>query len=377
MNSWRNSNTDFKKEKEVKMKRLVGIFLIVGLLAGTAGLRPLFAEGKKPKVIRIASANAGGYGKPFSFGTIGVAHVKGLIEEEFKNDGIKIEWYMFALGGPATNEAFANGTIDFGAHLGSYTSVIPTAAGIKIRLIAADTHLQNFYLAVPYDSPINSIKDLKGKKIGITKGAAGRIILARVLDSVGLKEKDVKLINLFAADTLNALAAKDIDAGNVGTTGGFALRRQGVIRIFYGGKDVPLKWRNVTGLFVTEKFANEYPDIVKRVVKAYVKAAYFESKEENRQETIAIWCKRGDPIEDVKEDFAGLSFKRTNSPLLDEFHVAHYKRDVDFAFENGMIKRKFDVDKWVDRSYLDAALKELGLENYWSEYDEDGNEIKK
>ncbi|MDD5465152.1 MAG: ABC transporter substrate-binding protein [Candidatus Omnitrophica bacterium] len=356
------------------MKKLLNSLLIAGLLIGVTGVNSIFAEGKKPKVIRLGSAYGGGYGKPFSSGTIGIVHAKGLLEEEFKKDGVKIDWYFFKGAGPATNEAIANNTLDFG-YIGDLPSIVGRAGGLKTKLLAAGSVRAEIYILIPADSPVTSIKELKGKKVGIFKGINSHLGITRILEANGLTEKDLKVYNLGTADIEAALASKDIDAGG----GGLRLRDLGLVKVLLStnpvlpGIDaslkVPIQWKPTGGLFVTEKFANEYPDIVKRVVRVYVEAAKWGSEEKNREEVFQLWSKVGTPLSQIKETNAGKTLKQLNTPLIDGFYVTHYKDALLYSKEHKFIRNTFDVDSWIDRSYLNAALKELGLENFWQPYE--------
>lgn len=49
--------------------------------------------------------------------------LQGLLEEELKADGIKIQWNYLRGAGPTVNELFANGLIDFGFALGDLPSI--------------------------------------------------------------------------------------------------------------------------------------------------------------------------------------------------------------------------------------------------------------
>ena len=60
------------------------------------------------------------------------------------------------------------------------------------------------------------------------------------------------------------------------------------------------------------------------------------------------------------------------SPLVDDYIRAQYKRAVDDSKKFGLIRNTFDVDSWVDTSFLQKALHELNLENYWPQYDANG-----
>jgi sulfonate transport system substrate-binding protein len=374
---------DFKERRKEKMKKLLGSLLVVSLLAGFLEINTLFAEEKKPKVIRVGSAYGGGYGKPFSLGTIGIVHAKGLLEEEFKKDGIKIEWYFFKGAGPATNEAIANNTLDF-AYIGDLPSIVGRAAGLKTKLLAAGSVRADIYILVPIDSSVSSLRELKGKKFGIFKGINAQLAFSRITEAIGLNpDKDLKLYNLQTADIESALASKDIDAG----IAGLRLRDLGLVKVLFStnfalpGIDsslkVPMQWKPTGALFVTEKFANEYPDITRRVVKSYIEAANWGSEEENREELFQLWAKQGTPLSIIKEMYAGRTTKDINSPIIDDYYFTHYRDAIADAKEKKFIRNTFDLDKWIDRSYLDAALKELGLENFWSQYDAEGKEKKR
>jgi sulfonate transport system substrate-binding protein len=350
------------------LKKLLSSLLAITLLAG---VNFAFAQEEKPKVIRIGSAAGGGHGKPFSSGIIGIVHARGLLDEEFKNDGIKIEWYFLKGGGPAANEAVANNTIDF-LYQGDFSTLAGKAGGLKTKILAAGSVRGNFYLSVVANSPYNSIEDLKGKRIGVFKGTPGQLTFNRFVNAHGLSEKDFNIINLDGADQQAALASKEVDAA-VGSF--FNLRDQGLTRIIYssvGNPQFQEIWKSTMGLLVTEEFADKYPDIVKRVVRVYVEAAKWGSEEENREEVFKLWAKVGTPYSNIVETNAGKPMKLINTPVIDEFFTHHYKEALIFAKEQGLIKKTFEVEKWIDAGYVNTALKELELENYWPYFDKDG-----
>ena len=362
------------------MKTLLSSLLVVGLFLGVAGVNGAIAAEKKPNVINIGSAG-GGYGKPFSTGIIGTLHTKGLLEEEFRKDGIKINWYFFKGAGPAVNESVANGNLDF-AYIGDFPAIIGKATGLKTKYIA-NNGLGDIHIMVPSDSNITSIKDLKGKRIGLFKGTNSQPVLYRILEENGLTpEKDVKIFNLQSLEIEAALASKDIDAG----VAGLRIRDTGLAKVLFStnpkikaiipNKSFSDKWRPIAGFIVTDKFANEYPEITKRVVKAYFKAARWGAEEKNRNELFRLWAQSGTPYSVLKEQIQGRDQKYFNKPLIDEFFTNHLKEVLAFTKEKKYVRTTFDVDKWVDTSYQDAALKELGLENHWPRYDANGKKKK-
>ncbi len=331
----------------------VAALLFIGLIAQ--------AE-EKPKVIRYGSVG-NAFGKPYAAGTDGVVDVQALLVNEFKNDGVRIERTYYTATGPGLNEAFAAGLLDFGDY-GDLPIVVGKAGGLKTKYILPTNKGSNIYIIATPQSKIISVKDLKGKKIAVTKGTYLHLTLNRVLEANGLTEKDVRLVNLSTSDAQNAIAAGSVDA--------FAglpdrpLVDQGLAKLIYDTRKDPQKWRGRSGLLVSEDFARKYPELTKRVVKAKIKAAHWASQEKNREALIQLALKTGSGYKVTKEDFAGQDLTVKYSPLADQATINQYKEIVDFAFSRGLIRKKFDVDKWIDKSFAEAALKELGLQNYWT-----------
>jgi len=65
---------------------------------------------------------------------------------------------------------------------------------------------------VPKDSAIQSVADLKGKKVALNKGRNVHYLLVRLLEKNGLKPNDVQTIYLSPADARAAFESKSVDA---------------------------------------------------------------------------------------------------------------------------------------------------------------------
>ena len=118
--------------------------------------------------------------------------------------------------------------------------------------------------------------------------------------------------------------------------------------------------------WVDDAFIRKYPEITRRVVKTLVVAAkWISDKESAPQPVFQLWTKSGVPFANFKEDFKGQSLKLLSSPLIDGYITDQYKQQIAGAKKFGLIKESFDFTPWVDTSFLNQALKELGLESYW------------
>ena len=92
----------------------------------------------EPVIIRFGFANVGVDNRQFSGGTfIATAHAGHYIENELKDlPAVTVEYAFFKGAGPAVNEAFANGQLDF-ASQGDLPQIIARANGLKTRQLAA------------------------------------------------------------------------------------------------------------------------------------------------------------------------------------------------------------------------------------------------
>lgn len=329
------------------------------------------AAAQIPDVIRIGIAT-GGVGTPPRTGnsTVGIVNAQGLLEKEFEADRTKVEWVFFKGAGPAVNEALVNRQLDF-AWQGDLPSIVHRAGNVKTRIVAGSGVRNGLYLAVPPDSAITRLEDLKGKRVALFKGTNLHLAALRALAAKGLKESDLKLINLDLPGAQAALSTKDIDAA-FGYVELFVLRDKGAAKIVWSAAQDSYRYTRQTALLVTDDFAAKYPQAVQRVVTTLVKTARAYSEEDRRAELFAQWGKAELPEKFWREDFVGQPLRVRLSPLLDPFLVARYKDAAAEAQALKLIRSKPEIDSWFDRRYLDAALKQLKLEGYWPEYGADG-----
>lgn len=339
---------------------LIRLLLIV-FVALSASFR-VHAE-DKPAQIRVANPGVGVGGRPVvAYGAWSLLHIKGILEEEFKADGIPVTWTFARGAGPAVNELFANGLADI-ALLGDLPSIIGKSSGLHTRLLAA-AGLNNLYIAVPADSPVQKVQDLVGKKLAVAKGTCNHLGVNRIFAAHGLTEKDARTINMDNVTMSAALVTRDIEAA-IGGPELLALRDRGAARIIYTTKGRPEFTCNST-LIVSDDFAKKYPSIIKRIVRAYVKIAKWVTDHENSpNEVFQLFTKSGIPYSAFKEDWGGELYKVKVSPLVDPYLKARYTNSIQEAYKYKLIRQTFDVGSWIDTSFLDQVVKEEQLEGYW------------
>jgi sulfonate transport system substrate-binding protein len=321
-----------------------------------------------PETIRLAGPGEG-FGKPYGSQILGIARARGLLEDEFKADGVKIEWSFPSGTGPAINEAFANGQLDF-ANYGGQPNIAGKSRGLPTRLLASYGN-GNTYVIARKEAGIRSIADLKGKRFSVSKGTILQLILDKLLAANGLTEKDLQLFDLKSAEQVTALASGDIDAA-IGTGSLLALQQQGIAEVAFSTQGKVTPFNNFGGFLVVEEFASAYPEVTQRVVDTYLKAARWASDEANRDAVYDALAQTGLPRDIIKQDYDELPLKERFSPLFDPFTEKQYSTAIAFLLDAKIIRQPVDLAAWRDPSYLDKGLKDLGLSGFWQARDADG-----
>lgn len=338
---------------------------------------PARSQARKPTTIRIAFSNAGTGGRPMSSGTYAAnAALLGDIEKEFAADGIKIEYKYFIGAGPATNENFANGLIDFAFSHGDLPVLVGRSTGLKHKVILSAYRGGDVYLVGPAGSTAKSPVDLKGKTLSVQKGTATQLQLYRVLNKYGFSdpEKDFRIISQIRDDQRASLATGNI-AGCLDTP--FGLEARGVAKRITEIFDDPLITSPGT-IWVGEAFEQAYPDIVQRVVTALVKRAHWSTQEANRETQYQLWTRSGsNTYIDNKQSWGRVKDLRTRiNPLLDDYYVGGLVKAIEEAKKYRLLRREVKLDGWIERKYLNHALAELKLETYWPTQDANGKFIR-
>lgn len=324
----------------------------------------------KPKLIRISFPQVGVGGRPFASGSpLANAHLRGTMEEEFKKDGIAIQWTFLRGAGPAVNELFANDLVDFSS-LGDLPSVIGRASGLKVKIVSAQSVRGNVYVAVPASSNVQSVKDLKGKRVAVAKGTATHLAGVKILEKFGLAEKDVRLMNMDTVTATAALATGDIDAA-LGNADYLRQRDQGIARIIYTTRGNDPQQTSNSSFVAAEKFIYKYPSLTVRVLKVLLNESKWLAEAPTVQ-IFQLWTKTGTTFSSFREDLQGEDFKYRYSPLLDPYHAARYNLQITEAKRLNLTRTAFDYKAWVEPKFLKQALQELNLEQYWRPRGADG-----
>lgn len=157
-----------------------------------------------------SDGSGGSGGSKVRFGYIGDFNGSSLLaiaddQGLWKKQGLSADVKVFT-NGPIQIQALGSGDLDYG-YIGPGALWLP--AGGKAKLIAIDT--LTFADRVIAQPGITSIQQLKGKKVGVTEGTSGEMILDLALDKAGMKISDIKKVAMDPATIVSAFSAGQID----------------------------------------------------------------------------------------------------------------------------------------------------------------------
>jgi len=185
------------------MKRREFLKLSAGA-AAAAAILPQARADAGVKEIRI------GYQKN---GVLVIARQQATLEKHFGPQGIEVKWVEFS-SGPPMLEAMNVGSVDYGA-VGDSPPVFAQAAGAAIVYAAGQPITNGQGILVPQNSLIRNIADLKGKRIGFTKGSSAHNVVVQTLEKAGLTYADITPVYLTPPDAGPAFANGSIDAWSI------------------------------------------------------------------------------------------------------------------------------------------------------------------
>ena len=163
---------------------------------------PIQAVADAPKIVQI------GYQKS---GFLLLVRSERTLEKRLEPLGYAVEWHEFT-SGPPLLEAMNSGAIDFG-HSGQPPPVFAQANGVPLVYVATtESSPDSSGLVVPQDSPIQTVADLKGKRLAFARGSSSHLFAAQLLAQAGLTFANIKPVYLQPPEARAAFQSGAVDA---------------------------------------------------------------------------------------------------------------------------------------------------------------------
>lgn len=289
-------------------------------------------------------------------GNLKLAHFAGVsyIGQIAQSCGIKVDIKLFPKG-PDVMQAIIAGELDVGA-TASEAVISARGNGAPIYIVGGFAKGGARLLATP-ESGIKSVADLKGKKVGVTRGSIQEVLLAAVLGDAGMKSSDIQTTYLLYPDLNQALLQKQVDAimqtepqSSQAIARGFGVE---VMKPYGTPVGSPIRT-----MVMTEKFYNERKDLAAKFMACFVKAQKTFMTEPDVAEKFVT--------QDLfKGQVTAEEFKAAigNSPYTIEMSAEHIQKvtDVMAKYGVGKMAKPPVATEWVKTDLLDAARAFVGI----------------
>lgn len=312
--------------------------------------------GALTSLVMIASAHAA---SPLKIGYSDwpgwVAWEIAIEKEMFKKEGVEVEfeWFDYV----ASMDAFAAGQLDAVAMTNGDALVTGATGAQSVMILVNDySNGNDMIVAAP---GIDSVKALKGKKVGVEIGFVSHLLLLNALEKNGMTEKDVELVNVPTNETPQVLASGDVDAIVAWQpSSGQALNLVPGSKRIYSSADEPGLIYDV--LAVSPSSLAERKAEWEKVLKVWYQAVDFLKDPATQEEAISIMAARvGLAPEEYKGFIAGtkiLTLEEVKAFLKkgDGFDSIYGSSKIsdDFNVANDVYKDAQDIDSYIDTSLM-------------------------
>lgn len=281
------------------------------------------------------------------------------IKEIAPKCGIRVEEHIFAKGLDVM-QAIIAGELDVGS-TASEAAISGRAGGAPIYVVAGFAK-GGARLVGRSDLKLKTLADLKGRRVGVTRGAIQEVLLQAELLQAGLTAsdqpgKDVRLVFLAYADLNQALLGKNIDAMMQSEPQSSQALNQGYGSEIMKPYNTPIG-APVRTLVMTEKFYKERRPVAEKFMRCFVEATRtFIDNQAVAEKYVREVVFKG---QISKADFLDAI---GNSPYSYDITPQHIQITTDVMVRTGVgrMARPPKAQDWVRTDLLEQAKQSLGV----------------
>ena len=322
-------------------KKLIAAAAVAIMAAGAS-----FSAGAQ-EVIRLGNLKFAHYGA--------VSYIKEIAPK----CGIKVDEKVFAKG-PDVMQGILAGELDVGT-TASEAAISGRANGAPIYVVAGFAK-GGARLVAGQGTNIKTVKDLKGKKVGVTRGGIQEVLLMAELQKAGLSSapapgKDVQLVFLAYADLNQALMGKNIDAMMQSEPQSSQAINKGFGVEMLKPYDTPIG-EPVRTMVMTEKFYTTKRPLAEKFMRCFVQATSTFIKdpalaEKYVRETVFKGQISSDDFRDAMD----------NAEYTYDITPEHIQITTDIMYKTGVgrMAKPPAAKEWVKTDLLEEAKKSLNI----------------
>lgn len=289
-----------------------------------------------------------------------VAWEIGIQKGWFKEAGVDVEFQWFDY--VPSMDAYVAGKVDAVCMTNGDALVTGATGKPSVGILINDfSNGNDMIVAAP---GIESMKELKGKKVGLEEGFVPHLLLLNGLEKNGMKAEDVTIVNTPTNETPQVLASKAVEAiGAWQPNSGQALKALPGSKPVFTSADAPGIIYDL--LYVSAESLEKNRAEWEKVVKVWYRIAEFIRDEENIDEALKILAGRVKISPEEYEPFLKGTYILTLDEALKRWekseglgNVYGSSKVVDaFNLKAAVYEKSQDVDKYLDPS-LTKALAE-------------------
>jgi sulfonate transport system substrate-binding protein len=196
------------------------------------------------------------------YGILPIVKAKGELEKNLAAQGVQVKWVEFPAG-PQLLEGLNVGSVVLG-EAGEAPPIFAQAANPNLIYVANQPPAPSAEaLIVQKDSPIQSVQDLKGKRIALNKGSNVHYLLLKLLEENNLTLNDIQPVYLPPSDARAAFEKGAVDAWVIWDPFLAAAEHQIHARVIANGEHLV---SNHQFYLSDRQFAESHPQVLNTVV---------------------------------------------------------------------------------------------------------------
>jgi NitT/TauT family transport system substrate-binding protein len=225
--------------------------------------------------------------------------------------------------------------------------------GVPVKILYLG-HRDGSTVMVRKDLPAKDLRDLRGKTFAIpSKYSNQNLVIHKLMEDQGVKEDEIRFVEMPPPDMPGALAAKAIDAYFIGEPHAAKAELDGSGRVLYHAKDIWPRFISCV-LVATEKLIKERPELVRDLVRGIAESGEWAETHRIEAAKVASPYFRQDEkvVRYVLTQPPDRVSYRMLTPTDQELQQIH-----DMAIEARILERAIEMKDLVDRRFIPVEIK--------------------
>ncbi|WP_121626250.1 putative urea ABC transporter substrate-binding protein [Poseidonibacter antarcticus] len=260
---------------------------------------------------------------------------KGIVNKWAKKYGINIEVVQVNDYIEQINQ-YTAGTFDAALMTNMDVLTIPAAGGVDSTILITQDFSNGNDGIVLKDK--NKLEDIKGQTVNLVELSVSHYLLARGLDTVGLSERDISIINTSDADIIAAYSSDDVTSLVTWNPQLSEIKKSNGANIVFNSSNIP--GEIIDNIVIHTKILNDNPELGKALVGAWFEV--MEIVKNKDKEALSFMAKdSGTNIKSFQEQLdSTMMFYNVKDALkfVESQEIINTMKKVSqFSFEHGIL----------------------------------------